>query len=230
MPPSFALEHGELDSRPGYLAKLIRFGIGIIIRRRHSLRCDGLKHIPDDGAYIIAANHSSHLDTLAIITALGAESKKLHPLSATDYFYDSRLKAWFVGRCLNTLPFDRTDITLQSLRIAQEALLRNETLLIYPEGTRSLNGELQPFKPGLGLLAYEAGVPIVPAHISGAYEALPKGKSLPRKSKIRVVFGEPVDPRCTENFGVELSKGEIYREIADEVRHRIEQLRDAGNG
>ena len=154
---SIGLEHGEPDSRPSHLAKLVRFGIGMVLRHRFSLECDGLEHIPTEGAYIIAANHSSHLDTPAIMTALGAESRKLHPLSATDYFYNSRLKAWFVSQCLNTLPFDRSDNSLQSLRVAQDALLRNETLLIYPEGTRSLNGELQPFKPGLGLLAYESG-------------------------------------------------------------------------
>jgi long-chain acyl-CoA synthetase len=224
---SIAAEHGELDSRPSYLAKLIRFGIRMIFRHRFSLRCDGLKHIPSGEPYIIAANHSSHLDTPAIITALGVESRKLRPLSAKDYFYNSRLKAWFVSQCLNTLPFDRTDNSLQSLRVAQESLLRNENLLIYPEGTRSLSGELQPFKPGLGLLAYEAGVPIVPAHISGTYEALPKGKSLPGKSKVSVVFGEPVVPGFPEKSAVEKSKREIYREIADEVRSRIQRLRDA---
>lgn len=222
-------EYGELDSRPSHLVKLIRFGIRTIFRRRFSLRCDGLEHIPIGAAYIIASNHSSHLDTPAIITALGVESRKLRPLSARDYFYNSRLKAWFVSRCLNTLPFDRTDNSLQSLRVAQEALLRNENLLIYPEGTRSLNGELQPFKPGLGLLAYEAGVPVVPAHVSGTYEALPKGRSLPRKSKVRVVFGEPVAPGFSEDSTVKTSKREIYGKIADEVRSRIEQLRDAAH-
>ena len=227
---SMAVEHGKLDSRPSHLTTLIRFGIRMILRYRFSLRCDGLGHIPSGGAYIIAANHSSHLDTLAIITALGVESRRLHPLSARDYFYNSRLKAWFVSQCLNTLPFDRTDNSLQSLRIAQEALLQNENLLIYPEGTRSPNGELQSFKPGLGLLAYEAGVPIVPAHISGTYEALPKGKSLPRKSKISVVFGELIVPDCPDGSAAEGSKREIYREIADEVRSRIEQLRDAVHG
>ena len=224
---SIAAEQGELDSRPSHLAKLIRFGIRMIFRHRFSLRCDGLEYIPSGTPYIIAANHSSHLDTPAIITALGIESRKLRPLSARDYFYNSRLKAWFVSQCLNTLPFDRTDNSLQSLRIAQESLLRNENLLIYPEGTRSLNGELQPFKPGLGLLAYEAGVPIVPAHVSGTHEALPKGKSLPRKSRVRVVFGEPVAPGFPEESATKTSKREIYRKIADEVRSRIEQLRDA---
>ena len=224
---SIAAEHGELDSRPSHLAEPIRFGIRMIFRHRFSLRCDGLEYIPSGTPYIIAANHSSHLDTPAIITALGVESRKLRPLSARDYFYNSRLKAWFVSQCLNTLPFDRTDNSLQSLRVAQEALLRNENLLIYPEGTRSLNGELQPFKSGLGLLAYEAGVPIVPAHVSGTYEALPKGKSLPRKSRVRVVFGEPVAPGFPEESATKTSKREIYRKIADEVRSRIEQLRDA---
>ena len=226
---SIVAEHGELDSRPSHLAKLIRFGIRTIFRRRFSLRCDGLEHIPIGAPYIIASNHSSHLDTPAIITALGAESRKLRPLSARDYFYNSRMKAWFVSQCLNALPFDRMENSLQSLRVAQEALLRHENLLIYPEGTRSLNGKLQPFKPGLGLLAYEAGVPVVPAHVSGTYEALPKGKSLPRKSKVRVVFGEPVAPGFPEDSTMKTSKRDIYRKIADEVRTRIEQLRDAAH-
>ena len=227
---SIAAEHGKLDSPPSHLAKLIRFGIRTIFRRRFSLRCGGLEHIPSEVPYIIAANHSSHLDTPAIMTALGAESRKLRPLSARDYFYNSRMKAWFVSQCLNALPFDRTDNSLQSLRVAQEALLRDENLLIYPEGTRSLNGELQPFKPGLGLLAYEANVPIVPAYVSGTYEALPKGKSLPRKSRIRVVFGEPVAPGFPEESATKANKRENYRNIADEVRRRIERLRDAGSG
>ena len=227
---SIATEHGALDSHPSNSAKLIRFGIRTIFRRRYSLRCVGLEHIPIGAPYIIASNHSSHLDTPAIITALGSESRKLRPLSARDYFYNSRMKAWFVSQCLNALPFDRTESSLQGLRVAQEALLRHENLLIYPEGTRSLNGELQPFKPGLGLLAYEAGVSVVPAHVRGTYEALPKGKSLPRKSKVLVVFGEPVAPGFPEDSTVQTSKRAIYRKITDEVRTRIEQLRDAAHG
>ena len=226
---SIAAEHRELALRPSHFAKLIRFGIRTIFRRRFSLQCDGIEHIPIGVPYIIASNHSSHLDTPAIITALGAESKNLRPLSARDYFYNRRMKAWFVSQCLNALPFDRTDNSLQSLRVAQDALRRNENLLIYPEGTRSLNGELQPFKPGLGLLAYEAGVHVVPAHVSGTYEALPKGKSLPRKSKVRVVFGEPVAPGPPQDPTMKPSKREIYRRIADEVRTRIERLRDAAH-
>ena len=226
---SVAAEHNELALRSSHFAKLIRFGIRTIIRRRFSLQCDGIEHIPIGAPYIIASNHSSHLDTPAIITALGAESKNLRPLSARDYFYNRRMKAWFVSRCLNALPFDRTDNSLQSLRVAQDALRRNENLLIYPEGTRSLNGNLQPFKPGLGLLAYEASVPVVPAHVSGTYEALPKGKSLPRKSKVRVVFGEPVAPELPQDSIMKTSKREIYRKIADEVRTRIERLRDTAH-
>ena len=226
---SVAAEHGELALRPSHFAKLIRFGIRTIFRRRFSLQCHGVEHIPIGAPYIIASNHSSHLDTPAIMTALGAESRNLRPLSARDYFFNSRMKAWFVSQCLNALPFDRTENSLQSLRVAQEALLRHENLLIYPEGTRSLNGKLQPFKPGLGLLAFESGVPVVPAHVSGTYEALPKGKSLPRKSKVRVVFGEPVAPGTPQDSTMKTSKRDIYRKIADEVRTRIERLRDAAH-
>ena len=210
------------------LTGLFRLAIRTIYRHRFGFQCEGIEHIPLGKPYIIASNHSSHLDTPAIITALGKEAKRLYILGARDYWFANKgFKSWFVRTCLNVLPIDRSGNVLQDVRIAKEALSANRSLLIYPEGGRSVTGELQPFKPGLGLLAHEADVPIVPAHISGTYQALPKGHNLPRKSQIRVVFGPPVtcDALQSDNTG-ELNH-EIYRTIADEVRTRIQEL---GNG
>ncbi len=210
------------------LTGLFRVMVGSIYRHRFGFQCEGVEHIPIGKPYIIASNHNSHLDTPAIMTALGKEAKRLYILGAKDYWFaDKGFKSWFVRTCLNVLPIDRSGNVLQDVRIAKEALAENKSLLIYPEGGRSVTGELQPFKPGLGLLAHEANVPIVPAHISGTYQALPKGRNLPRKSQIRVVFGIPVtcDALQSDNTG-ELNH-EIYRTIADEVRARIQEL---GNG
>ena len=222
------IEQSESSHVSTTLAGLFRFGVGAIYRYYFSIKCNGLENLPREQSYIIAANHSSHLDTLAIMTVLGAESKRLRVLAAKDYWFSTRFKSWFSGELLKFVPFDRHANFLQGLRISQEVLKQNECLLIYPEGTRSVTGELQPFKPGLGLLAYESKSPIVPTYIEGTYHALPKGKSLPRKSRIRVTFGEPIiPPDGREIAETEADSGleqETYKKLADAVKAEIEAL------
>ena len=210
------------------LAGLFRFSVWAIYRCYFSIKCNGLENLPREQPYIIAANHSSHLDTLAVMTVLKSESKRLRVLAAKDYWFSTRFKSWFSGELLKFVPFDRHANFLQGLRISQEVLKQNECLLIYPEGTRSVTGELQPFKPGLGLLAYETGSPIIPTYINGTYHALPKGKSLPRKSRIQVTFGKPIAPPSGHEIGgmgaSSRLEQETYRKLADAVRAEIEAL------
>jgi long-chain acyl-CoA synthetase len=70
------------------------------------------------------------------------------------------------------------------------------SLLVFPEGTRSIDGTIAPFKPGIGLLARELGLPVVPVYLDGLYRVLPKGRTLPQPGPARVVIGEPlhIDP------------------------------------
>ena len=222
------IERSESSHLSTTLAGLFRFGVWAIYRCYFSIKCNGLENLPREQPYIIAANHSSHLDTLAIMTVLGGESKRLRVLAAKDYWFSTRFKSWFSGELLKFVPFDRHANFLQGLRISQGVLKQNECLLIYPEGTRSVTGELQPFKPGLGLLAYESGSPIVPAYIEGTYHALPKGRSLPRKSRIRVTFGKPIMPPDGHETGeVDAASGleqETYKKLADAVKSEIEAL------
>ena len=211
------------------LAGLFRFSVWAIYRGYFSIKCNGLDNLPREQPYIIAANHSSHLDTLAIMTVLKSESKRLRVLAAKDYWFGTRFKSWFSGELLKFVPFDRHANFLQGLRISQEILKQNECLLIYPEGTRSVTGELQPFKPGLGLLAFETGSPIIPTYIDGTYRALPKGKSFPSKSRVRVTFGKPIMPPSGHDASAaDTAAGleqETYRNLADAVRAEIEALR-----
>ena len=223
------IEQSESSHLSTTLAGLFRFSVWAIYRYYFSIKCSGLENLPREQPYIIAANHSSHLDTLAVMTVLGDESKRLRVLAAKDYWFSTRFKSWFSGELLKFVPFDRHANFLQGLRISQEVLKQDECLLIYPEGTRSVTGELQPFKPGLGLLAYESGSPIIPAYIDGTYHALPKGKNLPRKSRIQVIFGKPIAPSSGHEVGeMNAASGlehETYRKLADAVRSEIEALR-----
>ena len=186
----------EFGQMPRWYARAFRTVISGIYRNYFSLKCYGLEHIPQGKPYIIMPNHTSHLDTLTVITALGTKAYQLWTLAARDYWFATRLQGWFARTCLNALPIERegnfTEF-LQDLRAANEVMARNNGLLIFPEGTRSLDGKLQPFKPGvLSLLIYGPKVPVIPAYIEGTYHALPKGRNLPKKHPVRIVFGEPL--------------------------------------
>ena len=181
---------------PRWYARAFRAAFTSIYRRYFSLKCYGLEHIPQGKPYIIMPNHTSHLDTLTVITALGTKAYRLWTLAARDYWFATRLQGWFARTCLNALPIERegnfTEF-LQDLRAANEAMALNNGLLIFPEGTRSLDGNLQPFKPGvLSLLIYGPNVPIIPAYIEGTYHALPKGQNVPKRHPVRIIFGEPL--------------------------------------
>ena len=186
----------EFRQIPRWYARIFRSMVTRIYRHYFSLECQGLEHIPQGRPYIIMPNHTSHLDTLTVITALGTRAYRLWTLAARDYWFATRFQGWFARTCLNALPIERegnfTEF-LQDLRAANEVMAQHNGLLIFPEGTRSLDGNLQPFMPGvLSLLIYGPKVPIIPAYIDGTYHALPKGQNLPKRYPVRIIFGKPL--------------------------------------
>ncbi len=188
------------------------------------VECHGLEHIPQSGAYILAANHCSHLDSVAIREVLGGRAAGLHVMGAKDYFFDTRMKSWFFTTFLNALPFDREENAAESLATCKAVLERGRAILLFPEGTRSITGQLQPFKPGIGVLGVELEVPIVPIYLRGTFESLPKGKSVPRPTRIQVRVGPPVDFSALKQERGTAAQTELYRRAATELRARIEAL------
>ncbi|MCS7223349.1 MAG: AMP-binding protein [Armatimonadetes bacterium] len=207
----------------GFLQRLLRWGarkfLSSLYQRFFQLEVKGLDNVPDQGAFIIAANHSSHLDTGAILVALEQRAPSLFVLGAEDYFFNNRLKGWFFTTFLRVVPFSRYASPLESLRLATGILRAGYPVLIYPEGTRSVTGKLQPFKPGLALLAVETGVPIVPARIEGTFEALPKGRWLPKRAQVTVTFAQPVPPLTPQT---DEDRQRLYKMLTETVRQRID--------
>ena len=178
-----ALPYSERSSLNRLLLALSFGSMKMLYQNYFDLELANPERLPHGTSYIIAANHASHLDSGAIISALGTalglrEARKLHVLGARDYFFDSPVKSWFFSTFLNVVPIEREETSLSGLRMVQSILSQGEPILIFPEGTRSRTGQLQGFKPGLGLLARELNVPIVPAYIGGTREALP-GRQTP---------------------------------------------------
>jgi len=207
----------------GLLQGLFWGAAGPLLRAYLSLEAEGLEHLPD-GAYLIAANHASHLDAPCVFLAIRSRVEKLSLAAAREYFLQPGLEGWFSSLLLNAVPVDRRAELQKSLVRLRAALGPRRPLLVFPEGSRSLSGQLQPFKLGVGLLALELGVPIVPVHIRGTYEALPKGRRRPQRQPVRLRFGRPLEMGPYAARRQKLSSYEVYREIAEALRRRIEAL------
>ena len=216
----------EFGQPPRWYARGFRSLMTALYRNYFSLKCYGLEHIPEGKPYIIMPNHTSHLDTLTVITALGARADHLWTLAARDYWFATRLQGWFARRCLNALPIERegnfTEF-LRDLKVANAVMAQNNGLLIFPEGTRSLDGELQPFRQGvLSLLVYGESVPVIPAYIHGTYQALPKGRNMPKKHPVHIIFGEPLLFSADGQDGS--GTPDRYKDFLESAQHRVAAL------
>ena len=229
-----ALPHHERPALDRALSGSFRVGLRALYRGYFALEVRNPERLPAAPPYIVAANHTSHLDAPAILAAVelarGSDAaRRLHVLGARDYFFDTPLKRWFFSTFLNVVPIEREETSLAGLRMVKRILASGESALIFPEGTRSRTGEIDTFKPGLGLLARELEVPIVPVHISGTHPALPVGSVVPRPGKIVVAFGEPLTMDVYQGDGAG-ARDEVYRRIAADVRETIVGLGREGNG
>jgi long-chain acyl-CoA synthetase len=186
----------------GALRGLLRLAWGSLFRLCFPQRTTGLGHLATlSGPAVFIANHGSHLDTPALLMALpGKWRRRLAVAAAADYWFRRdrgparRLGGAASALLYNAFPFSRTDAIEPSLRYLGELLDDGWSVLIYPEGTRSETGRMGPFKGGIGLIARAMQVPVVPVGLSGTFKALPKGRRVPRPTRLRVVFGEPCRP------------------------------------
>jgi len=144
---------------------------------------------------IFAANHSSHADTSLILHALTDRARERTVVAAAaDYWFKRPLLGNIVSLFLNTFPFSRTGGAQAQLHSSSNLLKSGWNLVLFPEGSRSVDGRMGEFKPGVGHLANETGAPVVPLHIRGAYQIMPRGQKLPLPGPARVRIGKPMTP------------------------------------
>jgi long-chain acyl-CoA synthetase len=156
-------------------------------------RVKGLENLEDlTGPALFSANHTSHLDTPVVLKVLLTRYRsRLSVAAAADYWFANPLLGSLTALLLNAFPMARQGNARPSMEHIVDLADRGWSILIYPEGTRSPSGELQPFKPGVGLLAVELGIPVVPIHLRGLHTVLPKGAWLPRRGPVVVTIGAP---------------------------------------
>jgi 1-acyl-sn-glycerol-3-phosphate acyltransferase len=199
---------------------MARGSIGLLMNTYVRVRSVGLENIPRSGAFILAPNHCSHLDSPAVLTAI-RRRRRVWVAGAEDYFFNTPVKRLVFGKLLDTIAFDRRADGMQGLRRCGHALRRGDGLLLFPEGTRSVSGRMQPFKIGAAVLAVERQVPIVPVHICGTHRLFPKGGRVVRPGVVTVMFGTPVEPSALDEKADHYA---AFREMTDRVRAAVAEL------
>jgi long-chain acyl-CoA synthetase len=217
-----------------YIPSLVRTvgnrGLDILQRvfyeRMLNTRYEGRSNIPVHTNFIVAANHTSHLDMGLTKMALGEAGREMVALAAADYFFDNKYKRAYMDNFTNLVPMERSGSLRQSLRHARSFLDRGYNALIFPEGTRSVTGEMADFKPVIGYLALASKVGILPVYLWGTYEAMPKGSNIIRSRDIGARIGRYLSIEELEDLTKGMARAEAYRLIAALVRHEVENLRD----
>jgi 1-acyl-sn-glycerol-3-phosphate acyltransferase len=202
-------------------AALLSFGLGPMIDYYVHNRVVGAEVFEKLAHPVIfVANHSSHLDTPTILRAMPRKWRSRTAVAAAaDYFYDKRWKANGVALLFNTVPLGRNGGGLDSGATDHVDRLIDEgwNLVMFPEGTRSRDGEIGKVRSGAAVIAARHGIDIVPIYVSGTHETMPPGQNWPkripgpffsRRHQVEVRFGDPIRPRAVEDA----------RQAMDEVR------------
>lgn len=197
----------------------VRWTFTLLFSLRGGVRVTGREHIPREGGVLIVSNHLSFLDPIVI--GLGVPRPMKYVTRAT--LFKPILAALL--RSLGSVPIDREGGGTAGLKATLRLLKVGWVVLIFPEGTRSPNGELGPLKPGFAALT-RARVPILPAAVVGTFEAWPRGQALPRAHPIRVHFDAPILPDSYAS----LSPDELTSLVLERLRTAQIQARASTHG
>ena len=188
-------------------------------------KVSGRAFIPANRNALVIANHSSHLDMGLVKYALGPYGQEMVSLAAQDYFFESgRWRRAYFDNFTNLMPLSRTGSLRQSLRQAGDQLEQGRVVLLFPEGTRALDGELQEFKPLAAHLALTHGVDVLPVWLGGAYAALPKGAATLRGRELNVRIGPPLTVSEMQRLTKGMANVERTRVVTRLMRRAIEEL------
>lgn len=156
------------------------------------LTSSGHEHLPPR-PYLICSNHCSHMDTPALMTALGGRYRQYAMLAAKDYFIAGIGKVW--NWIFQLIPVERratVSSVRELLKNCQPYLDKKVNLIMYPEGTRSITGEMRPLKSGVSMIAKAFQLQVVPVYIDGTYRLMKKGTFFPRPGRLHLYIGKPI--------------------------------------
>jgi 1-acyl-sn-glycerol-3-phosphate acyltransferase len=185
------------------------------------------QNVPLQGSVILASNHASYLDPPLVGAGL---RRDINYLARESLFrfpgIGALLRSW------NSVPVDRDGGGARGLKAILDRLLAGGAIILFPEGTRTKDGNLQPARSGIGLTVIKSTAPVVPVRVFGTYEAYGRHIKFPRPRRIMVKYGHPLN---FENLRIEAKTcdkarlKEIYQQVANEVMAAIATLEPGEN-
>jgi 1-acyl-sn-glycerol-3-phosphate acyltransferase len=177
----------------------------------------GQDNIPESGPFMLASNHASHLDPPFV----GAHVPRQVSFFARKTLWKPGLASWWLDT-VGTIPVDRDGGSdVNSIKRVLQAIKDGKVIILFPEGTRSPDGNLQRAKPGVGMLACRTRVPVVPARIFGSFHAFGRDGKLRLCTPISVVYGKPLTPAEYDRPG---DGKERYQRASERIMSRIAAL------
>jgi 1-acyl-sn-glycerol-3-phosphate acyltransferase len=187
-------------------------------------RVYGAENVPATGGVILAANHASFLDPPLVGSGLKRDINYLARESLFRFpLIGALLRSW------NSVPVDRDGGGAKGLKIILGRLLDGAGIILFPEGTRTPDGKLQPARAGIGLVVAKSDAPVVPVRVFGTFEAYGRNVKFPRPKHIAVKYGTPMRFEKLRAEAKDCSKDrlkQIYQEIADEIMAAIAVLKE----
>jgi 1-acyl-sn-glycerol-3-phosphate acyltransferase len=177
----------------------------------------GLEHFPPSGGFILAVNHASYLDPTIVGSAA---PRKLFYMARKTLFKKGFWERFLLS--INAIPIDREGYDLHAIKNMIDIIHAGEPVLIFPEGTRSPDGNLQQIRHGIGFVTMRAHADVLPCYISGSWYILPKGEKVIRFHKVKVLFGKMIS---YSQFG-DLHPTKVnYQKISNIVMEQIAGLK-----
>jgi len=194
----------------------------VILRSIFRFEVRGSESLPAS-PFIIAPNHCSNMDGFVVGSAVPEDIFKVLYFQGYQKYFTGRLLSLF-ARLAHVIPIDPETFLGKAFQLSSYVLRNGRSLCIFPEGGRSPDGTLMEFKKGIGILAVEHNIPVVPVLIEGTFRALPRGALWPRIEKIRLTFGNALYP-SEMDFTRKPEGTDDYQFFSDEIRERVRTLR-----
>jgi 1-acyl-sn-glycerol-3-phosphate acyltransferase len=193
------------------------------LRLVHLLRIEHPENLPRAPSFVMVANHASHYDALVLGAALPlAWRDYVFPIAAGDVFFERRGLATLVTTLINALPVWRRRPGKQEVTTLRDRLQAGQCIyILFPEGARTRDGAMLPFKPGVGMMVAGTTVPVVPCYLGGTFEVFPANRVLPRLMPITLRIGKPLV------FAETPDTAEGWRVIAKDIEAAVRTLKDA---
>jgi long-chain acyl-CoA synthetase len=199
-------------------------------------RVRGLENLPAEGPYLLCPNHQSYLDAFLLLSALPLRvMRNFFFVGASEYFA-SPLRAW-LARKVGVVPVDPDANLVRAMQAGAYGLRLGKVLILFPEGERTIDGEIKRFKKGAAILSTHLKAPIVPIALEGVFDVWPRGRSiqwrrfLPGTGKLWMRCGEPLPPPEPLPAGASFSQAEAYYSAAAErLRASVSGMLDSLRG